>query len=220
MSGTDVKKIICDTQNTRYEVADNDSEKHPLVNSYRMISAVDSLEYIAGPLEKEKDLVKNPKASDREKNAEEMHYSGVVFTPEDVVLKMFDALQEGDYELAAECLDPATEQQIDFWGGIASTIVGLFTGEYISWGQLLLENAGATDVDVIECYSDNYVLNNNLDLFEEWLPKVPGLNNLICTEADVYVKYRYKYNNEYYVSEETCHVKRYEWSGWRIENEW
>lgn len=220
LSGADVKRIICDSQNTRFEVSDNDSDKHPLINSYRMVDAISSVESVVGPLEKEEDLIKNPKASDREKKAEEMHYSGVVFTPEDVVLKMFDALQEGDYELAAECLDPATEQQLDFWGGIASTIVGLFTGEYISWGQLLLEAAGATDVDVIECYSDNYVFENNLDIFSEWLPKVPGLNNLICTEADVYVKYRYEYNNEYYISEETCHVRRYEWSGWRIEEEW
>lgn len=41
---------------------------------------------------------------------------GAVVRPEDVVLKMFDALKKGDYEEAAEYLDPATEQQLDFWG--------------------------------------------------------------------------------------------------------
>jgi lysophospholipase L1-like esterase len=165
----------------------------------------------------EKNLTENPEATDDEINAKAKHYSGMVLQPEDVVLKMFDALQEGDYELAAECLDPATEQQIDFWGGIASTLVGLFTGEDISWGQLVLEAAGATDVDLIECYSGNLVMESNVDIFSEWLPKIPGLRNLVCTESDVYVKYRYKYSDEYYIEEETCHVRRYEWSGWRIE---
>ena len=105
-------------------------------------------------------------------------------------------------------------------GGIASTVVGLFTGQYISWGQLVLEAAGATEVDVIECYSDNYIYESNVDVFSEWLPLIPGLNDLICTEADVHVKYRYKYDNEYRIEEETCHVRCYEWSGWRIEQEY
>lgn len=167
--------------------------------------------------EGEKDLSENPEATDNEINAKAKHYSGMVLQPEDVVLKLFDALQDGDYELAARCLDPATEQQINFWGGIASTLVGLFTGEDVSWGQLVLEAAGATDVDLIECYSGNLVMESNVDIFSEWLPKIPGLRNLVCTESDVYVKYRYKYSDEYYIKEETCHVRRYEWSGWRIE---
>jgi len=167
--------------------------------------------------DEEADPSTNPIATNDEIDAKAMHFSGVVLQPEDVVLKMFDAIQDGDYELAAECLDPATEQQLDFWGGIASTIVGLFTGEYMSWGQLVLEAAGATDVDVIECYSENMVLESNIDLFADILPQIPGLRNLICTEADVYVKYRYKYNDEYYIDEDIYHVRRYEWSGWRIE---
>lgn len=167
--------------------------------------------------EEEKDLSENPEATDDEINAKAKHYSGIVLQPEDVVLKMFDALQDGDYELAAKCLDPATEQQINFWGGIASTLVGLFTGEYVSWGQLALKAAGATDVDLIECYSDNMVMESNNDIFSEWLPKIPGLRNMVCTESDVYVKYRYKYSGEYYIENEIYHVRRYEWSGWRIE---
>lgn len=163
------------------------------------------------------DLTSNPEATDKEMDAKAKHFSGIVIKPEDVVLKMFDALQEGDYELAAECLDPATERQFDFWGGIASTLVGFFTGEYLSWGQLVLEAAGATDVEVIDCYSEKLIMENNIDIISEWLPKIPGLRNLICTEADVCVKFRYKYNDETYTIEETYHVRRYDWSGWRIE---
>lgn len=181
------------------------------------IDEIEEKKELAKSEEGEKDLSENPEATDDEKNAKAKHYSGMVLQPEDVVLKMFDALQDGDYELAAKCLDPATEQQINFWGGIASTLVGLFTGEDVSWGQLVLEAAGATDVDLIECYSDNLVMESNVDIFSEWLPKIPGLRNLVCTESDVYVKYRYKYSGEYYIEEETCHVRRYEWSGWRIE---
>lgn len=168
-------------------------------------------------IDEDMELADNTEATDEEKDAEEKHFSGIVVKPEDVVLKMFDALQKGEYETAAECLDPATEQQLDFWGGIASTLATVLTGDYISWGQLILESAGATDVDVIECYSENLVMESNYDVFSEWLPKIMGLNSLVCTEADVYVKYRYRYEKEYYTVEEKYHVKRYEWSGWRIE---
>ena len=172
---------------------------------------------LSSGIDEDMELSDNPEATDEDLEAEEIHFSGVVMKPEDVVLKMFDALQKGDYEEAAECLDPATEQQIDFWGGIASTLVQLFTGEYLSWGQLVLEAAGATEVEVIECYSENLVMESNVDLFSAWLPKIPGINNFFCTEADVYVKYRYKYEEQYYTIEEKYHVRRYEWSGWRIE---
>lgn len=224
LTGEEVKTIVCDSDNTKYTVEDNTSEKHPLTDSYRLVNA--ELAVKAGVKAKqgrEKDeageLDENPVASKEEREADAKHFSGVVLTPEDVVLKMYDALQDGDYEFATECLDPATEQQIDFLGGIASTVVGLFTGEYISWGQLLLEAAGATDVEVIECNSYNMEYESNMDIFSELLHQIPGLNNLICTEADVYVKYRYKYNDEYYIEEENYHVRRYEWSGWRIEAE-
>lgn len=43
LTGYDVKQIVCDSQNTRYEVKDNTSQKHPLTNSYRMINASLSL---------------------------------------------------------------------------------------------------------------------------------------------------------------------------------
>lgn len=192
---------------------------HP--NDYGACAYAESVQAKIDELEAEKseeaDPSKNPEATEDETEAKEKHFSGVVLRPEDVVLKMFDALQDGDYESAAECLNPATEQQFDFWGGIASTVVGLFTGDYLSWGQLILETAGATDVDVIECYSKNMVLKSNVDLFADILPKIPGLRDLICTEADVYVKYRYKYQDKYYTDEDTYHVRRYEWSGWRIE---
>lgn len=167
----------------------------------------------------EDDLTNNPEATDDELTSDALHYSGVILKPEDVVLKMFDALQAGDYEEAAECLDPATEQQFDFWGGIASTVVGLFTGDYMSWGQLLLESAGATNVEVIECYSKNYTIESNLDIVNALFPIIPGIKELFCTDADVYVKYRYEYNGVYYVQEDVYHVRRYELSGWRIEGQ-
>ena len=39
LTGAEVKAIVCDSQNTRYDVADNSSSNHPLVNSYRMVNA-------------------------------------------------------------------------------------------------------------------------------------------------------------------------------------
>lgn len=159
----------------------------------------------------------SPKASDDEIVSKELHFSGVVLKPEDVVLKLFDAIQDGDYELATKCLDPATEQQINFWGGMLTTFAGLFTGEFTPWGEIVDDASPISDVAVIECYSENLLFESNIELFSNLLPKIPGLNSLVCTEADVRVKYRYKNKDEYYTEEDTYRVRRYEWSGWRIE---
>lgn len=43
LSGADIKRIICDPKNTKYEVQDNTTSKHPLNNTYRMINAALSL---------------------------------------------------------------------------------------------------------------------------------------------------------------------------------
>lgn len=43
LSGADVKHIVCDMNNTKYEVLDNTSSKHPLTNSYRLVNAALSL---------------------------------------------------------------------------------------------------------------------------------------------------------------------------------
>lgn len=39
LSGTQVKAIVCDNQNTENVVADNNSEKHPLTNTYNLVNA-------------------------------------------------------------------------------------------------------------------------------------------------------------------------------------
>ena len=39
LHGDQVKKIVCKRENTKYDVADNTSKKHPLVNTYRMVNA-------------------------------------------------------------------------------------------------------------------------------------------------------------------------------------
>lgn len=214
----DLKDFFKDLPISAYSIHPNEAGARVYASCVQ--EQINQIERKKAESESEKNLEDDPLASDDEINADALHYNGILLKPEDVVVKMFDALQKGDYEEAAECLDPATEQQLDVWGGIVSTLVGLLAGEYISWGQLLLEAAGATDVDVIECYSYNLEMESNVDFFADWLPVIPGINNLVCTEADVYVKYRYKYNGEYKTEEETCHVRRYEWSGWRIEQEY
>lgn len=222
LTGADVKRVVCSTENTKYAVEDNTSKKHPLTDSYRMVNAELAVKSVVEEKLKRAEnssgvLDDNPIASEKDKNAKPIQYSGSVTNPEDVVLKMFDALQKGDYERAAECLDPVTEQQIKFIGGLASSVLEMFSGEYISWGQMLLEAAGATDVEVIDCASYNLAYESDMDILSKYLPRIPGLNDLICSSADIYVKYRYQYNGEYYTEENTYHVKRYGWSGWRIK---
>ena len=221
LTGEEIKAIVCSEQNTKYIVEDNLSDMHPLSSAYRLVNAelavkaaIESAEYESGELDK------NPLASKEEEELEPLVFSGIIINPEDVVLKMYDSLRKGDYETAVECLRPELEEMIDFWGEVLASVLSLFTGEYISWGQLLLETGGATDVQVIECNAYNLEYNTNMGIISELLSQIPGVNSLICTEADVFVKYRYKYEDTYHTAKFTYHVKRYEWSGWRIESEY
>ena len=166
--------------------------------------------------EEEKDFANNPLATDEEMAANALHYKAFSLKPEAVVLKLFDSLQTGNYQRAASCLDPKTEGLINIVGMFASKIYEVFTGENLSWGKILLKEAGATDVDVIECYTLNYRMQSKDGFYYRWIPVIPGVQDVLSTEADVHVKYRYKYNGEYRTDTEICHVKRFQFAGWRI----
>lgn len=165
------------------------------------------------------DLSNNPEVSEEDMEKESLRFAGVVVNPEDIVLKFLTALQDGDYQLAVKCYDPATEQQLDFLGNIASVVYEFISGEHISWGQMLLESFGATDIEVIDCYSYNKSVEANTDILNRLSPYIPGLRDIMCTDADVRIRYRFRYDGKCYIEEETCHVKRYGWSGWRIEED-
>lgn len=162
------------------------------------------------------DLSSNPLATDNEINNSPINYKGVVIEPKDIILKFFDSIKSGQYETAVKCLDPTTEKSISFFGGLLSSLNSYLTGENISWGQLMLEKAGAIDVTLIECVTTDMEYDSNFDLANEWIPKIPLLNYALCTSADVKVKYRYKYRGEYYIIEEIYKVRRYGSKGWRI----
>ena len=179
LSGADVKRIVCSEENTKYTVADNTSKKHPLCDTYKLVNAELAVEaVIDSKLERMKntagELDENPIASLGDLEATPISYSGVVLYPEDVVLKMFDALHDGKYEDVAACLSPTAEQQIDFFGGLASDLVGIFSGEYISWGELLLEVLGTTDVEIIECNSYNYKYKDGMNDILVFFKQIPG----------------------------------------------
>ena len=166
-------------------------------------------------LEKEKNGPR--KATEEELNAKAMKSSWLSSDPEDVLLKFFEAMKESDYESAVECLDPRLEEQFKRWGGLASSLYEMTTGENLSWGEMMAESSGAVDIEVIDCYSTNMVMESDIGLFAELVPKIKFARNLFCTEADVVVKYRYKNGEQYYVTEETIHVKHHGLKGWRID---
>ena len=114
-------------------------------------------------------------------------------------------------------MEPEWEMGINILGNLASALVELITGEDYSWGQILLETAGATDVEVIDIYADNYVMESSVNFLNEWIPNIPGINKLVCTEADVHIKYRYRYNGQCKIETDECHVRRYGFLGWRID---
>ena len=167
--------------------------------------------------EEERNFADNPLATEEEMAANALHYKGFSLKPEAVVLKLFDSLQTGNYQRAASCLDPKTEGLINIVGMFASKIYEVFTGENLSWGEILLKEAGATDVDVIECYTLNYRMRSKDGFYYRWIPVIPGVQDVLSTEADVHVKYRYKYKGEYRTDTEICHVQRYAMAGWRID---
>lgn len=219
LTASEVKRIVCDPSNTKYEVADNTSKNHPLTDSYRMVNAELSVKAAyknRKEREPNKELSDNDPADAHEKVAKPIIYSGKIKNPEDVVLKMFTSLKKGDYEAAAECLDPQTERYIDLIGIIASSFYELFTGSYSSWGDLLFDACGATNVEVIAINSYNHQYDTKADAFSSLIDNVPFLSQSLCTEADVYVKYRYEYMNEYYTVEESYHVVKYDNYGWRL----
>ena len=170
-----------------------------------------------GQEKEEKDFANNPLATDEEIAANALHYKAFSLKPEAVVLKLFDSLQTGNYQRAASCLDPKTEGLINILGMLASKVYEVFTGENLSWGKILLKEAGATDVDVIECYTLNYRMRSKDGFYYRWIPVIPGVQDVLSTEADVHVKYRYKYKGEYRTDTEICHVQRYAMAGWRID---
>lgn len=166
--------------------------------------------------EEERNFADNPLATEEEMAVNALHYKGFSLKPKAVVLKLFDSLQTGNHQRAASCLDPDTESMINIIGILASKVYEVFSGENLPWGKILLKEAGATDVDVIECYTLNYRMQSKDGFYYRWIPVIPGVQDVLSTEADVHVKYRYKYNGEYRTDTEICHVKRFQFAAWRI----
>lgn len=219
LTGNQVKGIVCAKENTKDIVRDNESERHPLSNTYQMVNAQLSVEAaIRQKQEREnnKKLDEKTLASNEEIIALPVHYSGLVIKPEGVVLKMFDAINNKNYKQILECLNPYLEQKINFLGGVTSTIFGV-VAENLTLGQLLDRITWVTEVEVLECsvYNvENSDLSNNR--LNEWVSRVLGDTVILADKAEVYVKYRYQYNNQYYVDSKIFYVKKYGWSGWRI----
>ena len=158
-------------------------------------------------------------ATKEEAAAEEIQFSGMVINPEDVVLKLFDAMQNGDYDKTAECMNPTLEKQLNFIGGIASTLSSLLTGEYTTWGKLAYQIAGTTDISVIEYSVENLYMESDIPFLGEAISNIPKINKVLCTEADVYVTLRYKSGDGYRTIKELFRVRRYGSDGWRIDEE-
>ena len=155
-------------------------------------------------------------ATEKEIDARALHYHGVVLGPKDIVLKMFDAVKDGDYKAMLSCLDPETELTMSLLGGFADGILDFFSGGTFSLGDLLFGEEGISDVDVIACKVDNVVMKDGYDFIPDFALGIPGAENLFCQEADVTVKYRYKLAGEYKTSIDHYHVTNYGDDGWRI----
>lgn len=222
LTGPEVKGIICNPSNTKYEVADNTSEFHPLNNTYRMVNAELA---VKESLKRRPDGEEVLASDNTDYYAEKINYKGVVGNPEDVVLKAFDAMNAQDFEKFVNCLDPSTEKLVNTVGTITSAITGAITGNYCSWEEYVseeLSKESISDIEVIECYAYDYEfvstnssqngINRLISNFD-----LPFLCNIVCNEADVYVKYRYVDDGEYRIGQDNYHVKRYGMSGWRIK---
>lgn len=220
LTGSEVKKIVCAEENTKYEVKDNDSKKHPLNYSYRMVNAQLAVEAALNlKLTNETDL------DLEDLTAEELNYRGIVIKPEDVVLKAFDAMDNNDFEKFINCCDPSTEKIVNTVGSITTFIAGDITGHYNQWDELVNEELmedNVSDIEVIDCYSYDYeyvaadiTQSGILTAISDF--NIPFVSTIVCNEANVYIKYRYKVDGQWKVDEDDLHVKRYGISGWRIK---
>lgn len=150
-------------------------------------------------------------------NVEHFSKIGIVTKPTDVVLKFFDSIKNADYQKVTECLEPTTENAVNMIGSGYEGISNFWSGNNKTWQEQLSEAMGEQDVNIIECKAFNLIYDSNIDVLSDWVPKIPALRNLLCSEADVYIKYRSKEDGEYYIESEVIHVQKYGSSGWRID---
>ena len=128
-------------------------------------------------------------------------------------------MKNSDYNTAIKCMRPDLERKLSFLGDIASGLTAIVSGNGSDWQQIAFESTGLNETEIIECRVENLIMSSYFDIISEWVPNIPGLNKVLCTEADIYVKARYKVNGEYKTVEEMFHVKRYGADGWRIETD-
>ena len=206
LSGAEVKKIVCSKENSLYDVEDNPSERHPLNNRYRLVNAkltVENAIEIRKEKEENRSLDEDRVANEEERNVEAISFSGKVSEPEDVVVKYFSAIKNGEYNTAASCLNPEIENRVKMIGEFLSGFANIVFSDTYTIDQLFVKGNGAKEIDVIETAV--------IDM-ESY-----GESN--CTEATVYVKFRYKCNDDYYIAESEVPVKKYSGYGWRIVSE-
>lgn len=174
------------------------------------------------------DISDMPLADESELIADPIGYGGLVLCPEDVVKKYYNALFDADIRTAVECLNPTTEKELRMISKVTGAALDVFLGSVTSIdksvfdvsGLPILEMSGISEINIIECYSDNIIIDTNSDIMNYCGEKNNKIGDLIGKEADVYLKTRFKYNEEYHVIKEKFHVKNYGLKhGWRIEEE-
>ncbi len=132
--------------------------------------------------------------------------------PEGVVLKLYEALQKGDYNTVVECFDPETGKAFKLLGKVDTFLSGYsLIGESL-WMPLLLSEAEIKDVAIVDCYATEI---NRVPIWDKVL-------NHSHDEAYVTAETRIEYQGEEYIIVEKFHVKDYGtiFSDWRIEEDY
>lgn len=152
------------------------------------------------------------------------YFTFYVPSPEDVVEECLDACDNLDIKAVIECLDPASQRELNSSmavGKVASGIFGSISGIDIDYDALIsampallgasgeeVEKINATDFKVISISGDKF---NNI--VSKYGTTYKWLGNILGTEA--IVQYRYKENG--HTKKATVRVCKYGKDGWKID---
>lgn len=152
------------------------------------------------------------------------YFTFYVPSPVDVVEECFDACDNYDIKAIIECLDPASQRELNSTmavGKVASGIIGSIAGIDIDYDTLIsampallgasgekIEKINASDFKVISISGDKF---NNI--VSKYGTTIKWVGNILGTEA--IVQYKYKDNGQ--TKKGTVKVRKYGEDGWKID---
>lgn len=147
-------------------------------------------------------------------STEVIEYTGSESSPRDIVLKLVDSCENGEFNTAASCFNPTIELVAKTLG----SAVSMFNNAETAWEDMLSNEIDFENVQVISCDVEEMVNNSTNDISKWITEKFSFWDNSLCTDATVYIKYKYTFEGVETVVEERYYLQNYDDYGWRIDS--